>query len=338
MTPDYVRLRPEWTIAHALEHIRKFGRDAETINILYVVDDKGVLIDDVRLRALLFSSPEDSVESLMTRNFVALRADQPQEEAVRAMSRYDRVALPVVDSRGVLLGIVTVDDVQDVAEEEATEDIQKLGGMEALEEPYITISMAKLVRKRVTWLAVLFLGEMFTQTAMAGFEDELKRAAILSTFVPLIVSSGGNSGSQATSLIIRSLAVGEITTADWFKVFRRELTAGALLGLILGAIGVLRIHIWGWLGWFKQYEHGHVVEDSLKVQAHYHLFAVCIGVAVLGVVLWGTLIGSMLPFVLKKIKLDPATSSAPFVATLVDVVGVLVYLGAAVLVLKGTLL
>lgn len=338
MTPDYVRLRPEWTIAHALEHIRKFGRDAETINILYVVDDKGVLIDDVRLRALLFSSPEDSVESLMTRNFVALRADQPQEEAVRAMSRYDRVALPVVDSRGVLLGIVTVDDVQDVAEEEATEDIQKLGGMEALEEPYITISLGKLVRKRVTWLAVLFLGEMFTQTAMAGFEDELKRAAILSTFVPLIVSSGGNSGSQATSLIIRSLAVGEITTADWFRVFRRELSAGALLGVILGAIGVLRIHLWGWLGWFKQYEHGQLIEDSLKVQAHYHLFAICIGVAVLGVVLWGTLIGSMLPFVLKKIKLDPATSSAPFVATLVDVVGVLIYLGAAVLVLRGTLL
>lgn len=338
MTPDYIRLRPEWTIQYALDHIRRYGRDAETINVLYVVDDKGVLIDDVRLRQILLADPTQTVESLMTRNYIALRADQPQEEAVRAMGRYDRIALPVVDSRGVLLGIVTVDDVQDVAEEEATEDIQKLGGMEALDEPYMTISLGKLVRKRVTWLAVLFVGEMFTQTAMAGFEDELQRAAILSTFVPLIVSSGGNSGSQATSLIIRALAVGEITLKDWLKVFKRELAAGASLGLILGVIGVLRIHIWGWLGWFQQSENGHIVADSDKVQQHYHLFAVCIGVAVTGVVLWGTIIGSMLPFILKRIKLDPATSSAPFVATLVDVVGVLIYLLTAVALLRGTLL
>jgi len=338
MTPDYIRLRPEWTIAYALDHIRRFGRDAETINVVYVVDDKGVLIDDIRLRALLLGRPEETIESLMKRQYVTLNADQPQEEAVKAMSRYDRTVLPVVDRRGVLLGIVTVDDVQDVAEEEVTEDIQKMGGMQALDEPYMTISLGRLVRKRVSWLAVLFVGEMFTQTAMAGFEDELQRAAILSTFVPLIVSSGGNSGSQATSLIIRALAVGEITVKDWWRVFRRELAAGALLGLSLGIIGLLRIYIWGWLGWFERQEHGVVIADSLKVQQHYHLFAICIGVAVLGVVLWGTIVGSMLPFILKRIKLDPATSSAPFVATLVDVVGVLIYLGAAAIVLKGTIL
>jgi len=339
MTPDYVMLRPEWTIAHALDHIRKHGRDAETLNVLYVVDDHGVLIDDIRIRLVLLAPLDATVESLMTRQFVALRADEPQEEAVRAMARYDRSALPVVDSRGVLVGIVTSDDVADVAEEEATEDIQKLGGMEALDEPYSTIPLTRLVRKRVTWLAVLFLGEMFTQTAMAGFEDELKRAAVLSTFVPLIVSSGGNSGSQATSLIIRAMAVGEITLKDWFRVFRRELSAGLLLGIILGAIGVLRIHVWGWLGWFKQRgADGQYLPDSLQVQDHYHLLGVSIGIAVLGVVLWGTMIGSMLPFILKKIKLDPATSSAPFVATLVDVCGVLIYLLTAVAILEGTLL
>jgi len=338
MNPDYIRLKPEWTIGHALDHIRKYGHDAETINVVYVIDDKGVLIDDIRLRTLFLADPAQTVESLMNQNFVGLRADQPQEDAVRMMARYDRIALPVVDSRGVLLGIVTSDDVADVAEAEATEDIQKLGGMEALEDPYIATPILHLVRKRSTWLAVLFIGEMFTQTAMVGFEGELERAAILSTFVPLIVSSGGNSGSQATSLIIRALAVGEITLKDWFRVFRRELTAGAMLGLILGMIGVLRIHVWGWMGWFTKTEHGVVLESSVRVQQHYHVLAVCIGVSVLGVVLWGTLVGSMLPFLLKKIRLDPATSSAPFVATLVDVIGVLIYLGAAVLLLRGTIL
>jgi magnesium transporter len=339
MTPDYIRLRPEWTNAYALEHIRRYGRDAETINILYVVDDKGVLIDDVRLRSLLLANPDQTVESLMTRNYVALKADQPQEEAVRTMARYDRVALPVVDSRGVLLGIVTVDDVQDVAEEEATEDIQKLGGMEALDEPYATISIFRLVRKRGSWLAVLFIGEMFTQTAMAGFEHDIERAAVLATFVPLIVSSGGNSGSQATSLIIRALAIGEITLRDWWRVLRRELAAGLMLGLFLGVIGLIRINLWGLLGWFTKHNpSGEIDPDSFRAQQHYHLLAIAISVSVLGVVLWGTIIGAMLPFILKKCRLDPATSSAPFVATLVDVVGVLIYFTAAALILKGTLL
>jgi magnesium transporter len=339
MNPDYIRLMPDWTVAHALEHIRKHGRDAETINIVYVVDSSGVLIDDLRLRQILLADPGTTIESLMNRNFVALRADQPQDEAVKTMSRYDRVALPVLDSRGVLLGIVTADDVADVAEEEATEDMQKMGGMEALDEPYASISMFRLVRKRVGWLAILFVGEMFTQTAMAGFEHDIERAAVLATFVPLIVSSGGNSGSQATSLIIRAMAVGEITLRDWFKVFRRELAAGALLGMILGAIGLLRLNIWGWLGWYrKKLPDGTFDPESLAAQEHFHLLAVAIGVSVVGVVLWGTLTGAMLPFILKRCKLDPATSSAPFVATLVDVVGVLLYFSAAAAILRGTLL
>lgn len=341
MTPDYVKLRPEWTIAQALDHIRKNGRDAETINVLYIVDDAGVLIDDIRLRPIIFADPAASVESLMNRSFVSLRADQPQEDAVRTLTKYDRVALPVVDSRGVLLGIVTHDDIADVAQEEFTEDIQKLGGMEALEEPYITISIFKLVRKRGTWLAVLFVAGMFTQTAMAAFENDIERAAVLATFVPLIVSSGGNSGSQATALIIRAMALGEITLKDWWRVMRRELIAGTLLGLLLGFIGILRINVWGWLGWFQKVDPknpGEFTAESLVAQDHFQLLAVAIGVSVVGVVLWGTLVGSMLPFFLKRLKLDPATSSAPFVATLVDVVGVLIYFGSAVLILRGTLL
>lgn len=329
MTPDYVRIRADWTIGHALDHIRRHGRDAETINVVYVVNDQGVLIDDIRLRQLLLANPDDQLETLMNRSFVTLRAEQDQEDAVRMLQRYDRVALPVVDSRGVLLGIVTHDDVADVAEAEATEDMQKMGGVEALDEPYISTSLLELVRKRITWLAALFIGEMFTQTAMQSFEHELARAAILATFVPLIVSSGGNSGSQATSLIIRAMAVGEIGLRDWWRVMRRELASGALLGALLGLIGVARVHVWGWLGWFSS-------EDP--VNEHYHLLAVTIGVSVLGVVLWGTVVGSMLPFILRRIGLDPATASAPFVATLVDVVGVVIYLGAATVILHGTLL
>ncbi len=340
MTPDYVKIRPEWTIAATLDHIRRHGRDAETINVVYIVDDAGVLIDDIRLRQIIMAEPTTNVESLMKRSFESLRADQEQEEAVRMLAKYDRIALPVVDSRGVLLGIVTHDDIADVAQEEFTEDIQKLGGMEALDEPYISISILKLVRKRGTWLAVLFVAGMLTQTAMASFEDDIQRAAVLATFVPLIVSSGGNSGSQATALIIRAIAVGEIGLKDWWRVLRREIAAGAILGLALGLLGVLRVHIQGWLGWFKQVDKatGELTDASAAAQAHFGILAVAIGISVVGVVLWGTVVGSMLPFLLKRLKLDPATSSAPFVATLVDVMGVLIYFGSAVVILRGTLL
>lgn len=339
MTPDYVRVRPDWTISRAMEHIRRWGHDAETINVVYVIDEKGVLIDDLRIRQIFLADPGQTVESLMNNNFVALRADEPQENAVRMLQRYDRVALPVVDSRGVLIGIVTHDDVADVAQAEATEDMQKLGGMEALDEPYMTIPLLTLVRKRGVWLAALFIGGMATQSAMAGFEGDIQKAAVLATFVPLIVSSGGNSGSQATALIIRAVALGEITLRDWLRVMRREIAAGALLGLFLGIIGIVRVEVWGWMGWFQKKDSaGNILPESIGVQEHHTLLAVTIGVAVLGVVLWGTVVGSMLPFLLKRLRLDPATSSAPFVATLVDVVGVLIYFTAAVLILRGTLL
>lgn len=340
MTPDYVWVRPSWTVAQALEHIRRTGRDAETVNVVYVIDEQGRLIDDIRLRQLLFAGPEQTIESLMDRQFIALRADQDQEEAVRTMARYDRSVLPVVDSRGVLLGIVTADDVADVAEAEVTEDIQKLGGMQALEDPYITTPVLHLARKRITWLAVLFVGEMFTQTAMAQFESEIERAAVLATFVPLIISSGGNSGSQATTLVIRALAVGEIALRDWVRVLIRECAGGLILGTALGLLGLLRVHLWGWMGWFERVDHhtGEVLVSTLRAQEHYHLLGVSVGVSVLGVVLWGTIVGSMLPFLLKRLRLDPATSSAPFVATLVDVTGVFIYFSIAVLFLRGTIL
>lgn len=343
MNPDYVRLRPEWTVQHALDHIRKYGRDAETINVVYVVDDHGVLVDDLRIRKVFLADPSQSIDSLMNRNYVALRADQPQEEAVRLMSRYDRIALPVVDSRGVLLGIVTSDDVADVAEQEATEDIQKLGGMEALDEPYTSISMFQLVRKRGGWLAVLFFGEMLTASAMQHFQGEIEKAAVIALFLPLIISSGGNSGSQASTLIIRAMAVGEIQLKDWWWTLRRELTCGGILGVFLGSIGFLRIHIWQWSG-LANYDSNkaYITPDSHLMPYDkpglYHSIGLTVGVALVGVVLWGSLCGAMLPFLLRRLKLDPATISAPLVATLVDVTGLVIYFGTAMLILKGVLL
>lgn len=329
MNPDYVGLRPDWTVGRALDHIRKYGRDAETINIVYVVDDKGVLIDDLRIRQVFLADPTQTVESLMTRNFVALRADQEQEEAVRLMSRYDRVALPVVDSRGVLLGIVTADDVADVAEEEATEDMQKLGGVAALEEPYMQASVLDLVKKRAPWLALLFMSELLTTSALSYYEDQITRAAVLATFIPAIISSGGNSGSQASTLVIRALGLQEIKLADWMRVLRRELACGLVLGLIVGTIGFIRINLFGLFGWFRG--------DSPE-QKHFTILAVAIASTLVGVVLWGSIMGAMLPFVLKRCRLDPAASSTPFVATLVDVTGIILYFSIAMLILRGTLL
>lgn len=328
MNPDYIRLRPEWTIGQAIDHVRRYGKDAETINVVYVIDDKGVLIDDLRLRQILLADPSASVESLMNRNFVVLTADQPQEEAVRLMSRYDRIALPVVDSRGVLLGIVTADDVADVAEEEATEDIQKLGGVQALETPYIQTSIPGLVKKRLPWLALLFMSELLTSNTLNYYEDTLKQAAILAIFIPAIISSGGNSGSQASTLIIRALALREIGLGDWWRVLFRELATGLILGVCIGAIGFFRINLWGWMGWWS--------DD--QVANHYRIMGVAIAATLTGIVLWGSIMGSMLPFVLKKLGLDPAASSTPFVATLVDVTGIIIYFSVAKVVLEGTLL
>ncbi|MEP6811176.1 MAG: magnesium transporter, partial [Chthoniobacterales bacterium] len=325
MTPDFLAVHDDWTVHEVLDHVREFGHDSETLNVLYVVDESGHLIDDLRMREFLLRPFEARVRDFRDRAFVALKVNDSQEEALDAFRKYDRAALPVVDSNGVLVGIVTSDDMLDVAEEEATEDIQKLGGLEALDEPYTTISLARMVKKRATWLIILFLGEMLTATAMQGYNGEIEKAAILAMFLPLIISSGGNSGSQATTLVIRAMALGELRMGDWFRVVRRELLSGISLGLILGAIGFIRIALWQYL---------HIFDYG----AHHWLVAVTVGVALIGVVLWGTITGAMLPFLLRRLGLDPATSSAPFVATLVDVTGLLIYFNVALYILRGTLL
>ena len=324
MTPDYVRVKSEWTIAEAMEHIRKYGRDAETVNVIYVVDEAGRLVDDLRIRQFLLADPQQTVESLMDRKFVALRATDDREEAVHQMQRYDRVALPVLDSRGMLVGIVTSDDVADVAEAEVTEDIQKMGGMQALDAPYLESRFGPLVRKRGGWLSVLFVGEMLTATAMGYFAGEIERAVVLALFIPLIISSGGNAGSQASSLVIRAMAVGEVTLGHWLRVLGRELTTGLALGTILGSIALARVLFWP-------------TRVALYGE-HYALIAATVALSLLGVVTFGTFVGSMLPFIFRRFGFDPAAASAPFVATLVDVTGIIIYFSLAALLLGGTLL
>jgi len=324
MNPDYIRLRPDWTIGHALDHIRKYGHDAETINVVYVVDERGVLIDDIRLRTLFLADPGATVESQMNQNFVGLRADQPQEEAVRMMARYDRIALPVVDSRGVLLGIVTSDDVADVAEAEATEDIQRLGGVEALEQPYIQTGALEMFRKRGVWLSALFVGQSITILVLGGFQDQLDKAVVLSLFMPLVMSCGGNSGSQAAALLTRALALGEVAPRDWWKIVRKEIVSAVMLAGALGVMGFICVEVF--------------VRTNVARTPHVFQLAATISVAVALVVVWGTVLGSMLPLLLRRLRFDPATASSPMVATLMDASGTLIYLGVSILVLTGTIL
>lgn len=323
-TPDFLSIRADWTIEQALEHIRYNGKYSETINRIYVTDNAGKLLDDITLRAFIFADPKEVVRTIMDMNVISVSAFDDQEEAVRAMEKYDIPALPVVDSTGVLIGIVTFDDVMDISEEEATEDFQKFGGMEALDKPYNTISFFGMVQKRAGWLVILFVGEMLTATALAYFEGALQKAIVLSLFLPLIMSSGGNSGSQAATLMVRAISLGEVTLKDWWWVMRREFLSGLLLGTILGIIGFLRIVIWS--------------KFSNIYGEHYFLVALTVSFSLVGVVLWGSLSGSMLPFLLKRLKFDPAASSAPFVATLVDVTGIIIYFSFAVWLLHGTLL
>jgi magnesium transporter len=325
MTPDYIAVKPEWSITRVLAHIRRYGKNSETIDVVYVIDKEGVLLDDIRIREVLLADPEAIIGELTDKRFIALKANDPQEDAINIFRMNNRVALPVVDENNILLGIVTVDDILWIANEEYTEDMHKIGGTEALDEPYLDIPILKLVKKRAGWLIVLFLGEMLTATAMQHFEIELEKAVVLSLFIPLIMSSGGNSGSQASTLIIQAMALGEVTIAEWWRVMRRELVSGALLGIILGTIGFIRIVTWQEL---HLYNYG----------PHWFLIAATIFFTLVGIVLWGSLIGSMMPIILKKLKLDPATSSAPFVATMVDVTGIVIYFSVAVLILKGVLL
>jgi len=324
MTPHYVAVREQWTVREVLDYVRTHGQDSETLNVIYVIDEQGGLIDDIRIREFLLTSLDQHVADLMDRRFVALKATDDQQTAVAAFRQYDRSALPVTDSAGMLIGIVTIDDVLDVAEAAATKEIQRIGGSEALDEPYIEIAFWRMIQKRAGWLTALFLGEMLTATAMGAFEAEISRAVVLALFVPLIISSGGNSGSQASTLVIRALALGEVTLRDWWLVMRRELMAGLALGTILGSIGFLRITLWS--------------AFSTIYGPHWLLVALTVGLALVGIVLWGTLIGSLLPFLLRRFGFDPATSSAPFVATLVDVTGLVIYFSVALIVLRGTLL
>src|SRR3954471_7046273 len=332
MTPDFIAVHEDWTVKEVLDYVRENGQDSETLNVIYVVDDRGKLIDDLRIREFLLKPLTAKVADIRDQAFVALAGSDSQEEALNVFRKYDRSALPVIDSSGVLVGIVTIDDMLDVAEEEATEDIQKFGGMEALEEPYMRISLWGMVRKRAVWLVVLFLGEMFTATAMAHYQDELAKALVLALFLPLIISSGGNSGSQASTLMIRAMALGEVTLRDWWKVMSREVQAGLLLGVALGIIGVIRVAFWAWVD--QKYLH----HTPPVYGEHWPQVALTVGLALVGVVLWGTLSGSMLPFILRRVGADPATSSAPFVATLVDVTGLVIYFSIALLIMRGAML
>ncbi|UKJ06340.1 magnesium transporter [Solitalea lacus] len=325
MLPNYISVKEYWTVERVLDHIRRYGHLTESLGILYVINGSGKLIDEIRINDILLAPLEKKVNEIMDGNFVFLHANDDKEEAIEVFKQYDRVSLPVVNSDNVLIGIVTIDDVLDIVEEEDTEDIQKFGGMEALEDSYIETPLFEMIKKRAGWLIILFIGEMLTATAMGYFEDEIDKAVVLALFVPLIISSGGNSGSQAATLIIRSLALGEISLADWWKVMRKEIISGIILGSMLGIVGFARIAIW------------HSIFPNMY-GPHWLLIAIVVGTSLIGVVLWGTLSGSMMPLLLQKLGFDPATSSAPFVATLVDVTGLVIYFTVASLVLSGILL
>lgn len=325
MTPHYIALPVDMTAGEALAFIRQNGQGKETLNVVYLVDDKGVLQKDARLERIVLADPEVKVSNADQRPLVVVRATEDVEQVVQMFEKYDRVALPVTDDQGHMLGIITVDDVLDLVNREATEDIHKIGGMEALNAPYMEVGFLSMLKKRGGWLSVLFLGEMLTATAMGHFEEEIAKAVVLALFVPLIISSGGNSGSQAATIIVRSLALRELRLRDWWRVLFRELRVSITLGAWLGLIGFLRVVLWQHLGWIDYGE-------------HYLLVGITVWVSLIGVVTFGSVTGSMLPFILRGVRLDPATSSAPFVATLVDVTGLVIYFTVAMLILQGTLL
>ncbi|MCY7310548.1 MAG: magnesium transporter, partial [Chitinophagaceae bacterium] len=324
MTPDYVYVYPWNIIEEVFSTIRKYGKDSETINVIYVINDKGELLDDIRIRDFILNPPDKKVSELMDDRFIALHPEDDQEMASEIFKMNNRVALPVVSKSNKLLGIITIDDILWVAGEEFSEDMQKMGGTAALDEPYLDVPLFKLFKKRIIWLIILFVGETLTIAAMSGFQKTLEQVLVLSTFIPLIISSGGNSGSQAATLIIQAMALGEITVHDWWRIAKREIKSGLFMGVTLGILGFFIVfggyHFFGLFG------------------EHFIRIGFAIGIAIIGVVLWGTMMGSMLPLLLKRLGADPATSSTPFIATLVDVTGLLIYFGTAFLILKGVLL
>jgi magnesium transporter len=325
MNPRYARVRADVGVDEAISYVRKQAREhLENVYYVYVNDAEQRLVGVVSLRELFAAASDRTVRDIMSTSLVTARSDMDQEELSRLFAAHDLQAIPVVDANGRMQGIVTVDDIVDVIQEEATEDIQKMGGTQALGAPYLQLGLLQMVRKRVGWLAALFVSEMLTTTAMAHFEAEITRAVVLAVFIPLIISSGGNSGSQATTLVIRAMALGEVRLRDWWIVIRRELASGLGMGIVLGTIGFARVLLWQ--GLFHSYGQ------------HFMLVALTIGGSVVGVVTWGTFAGSMLPFLLRRVGLDPASASAPFVATLVDVTGILIYFTIASQILRGTLL
>jgi len=327
MTTEFVRLAPSMTVADAMRNVRDLAVDRESIYATYVVDAAGKLLGALSLRDLVVADPARQVSEVMRKHPLSVRVTDSRDEAARKISKYNLLAVPVLDADDRVLGFVTVDDVIDVLIAAQTDQVLRMGGVEAgaLDEPYLATPFLRLVRKRATWLVILFLGEMLTATAMGFFEKEIEKAVVLAMFVPLIISSGGNTGSQAASLIIRALALREVSLGQWWHVMRREVISGLILGTILGTIGFLRIALW------TAFAPGLYTE-------HWVLVGLTVALSLVGIVLWGTISGSMLPFILKKLGTDPATSSAPFVATLVDVTGLVIYFTVAAIILRGTLL
>jgi len=316
MTPDFLAIPKNFTVDDALKYIRLNGKNSETIDVVYILEENGVLIDDLRIKELLTNDPKTPISDLIDDRLISLNAQDPVEEGIKVFKMNNRVALPVIDSGGILLGIVTIDDILWAADEEYSEDMQRMGGTAALDEPYLDLPVYKLIWKRAGWLIVLFIGELLTASVMQYYEDQLAQVIVLALFLPLMISSGGNSGSQASTLVIQAMATGEVKIKDWWRVFRREVVSGLGLGIILGTIGFFRIYIW------------HLIFPSLYGE-HWIMVGSTVSLALVGIVLWGSLIGSMLPFILKRLGADPATSSAPFVATIVDVTGLMIYLSIA---------
>jgi len=325
MTPNYIQARPNWTVSKVLEHIKKYGKKAETLNFVYVVNEKNVLIDDLRIGQLLMAEMNTSISDLMDYNFVSITTTEKIEDSFKAFQKYDREALPIITENGTLVGIVTFDDILSKIEQRDTEDIQKFGGVEGLDLSYTNTKLFDLVRKRAGWLIILFVGEMLTASAMAYFDVEISKALVLALFIPLIISSGGNSGSQAASLIIRAMALKELQLKDWWYVMKKEVLSGLLLGAILGVIGFIRILIWQKTG---IYDYGQ----------YWFWLALSVSCSLVAIVLWGTLSGSLIPFIMRRLGFDPATASAPFVATLVDVTGLIIYFSISAFFLTGKLL
>ncbi|MEP6748417.1 MAG: magnesium transporter [Bacteroidota bacterium] len=322
---DFATIDTNMTIAQAREHLQKFHKDTEAANVIYVVNKEGKLIDDIPVRRFVLNDPNKTIEEILDGFCLSLKITDSREDAVAMFQEFDRVVLPVTNDDNKLLGVITIDDVMDIAEQKATAAIQKFGGLEELDYPYVQTPFFSLLRKRAGWLIILFIGEMFTATAMQHFEIEISKAAVLAMFIPLIISSGGNSGSQAATLIIRAMSLKELGLKDWWYVMRREILSGLSLGILLGAIGFIRIVLW---------QNAHIYNYG----KYWMLLSITVFFSLIGIVMWGTLSGSMIPIVLKKCKIDPATSSAPLVATLVDVTGLVIYFSIAAVILKGTLL